>query len=519
MVLLSWKHYDLCKLPLHLWIVVDYASVFIFRLLMFVDNGIAARMGLDFGRQQRDAYFRGRIVVLFILYVVIYPFLWAWTIMGSIWFTNGYTCLPEKNQKWGFVVWLLFSYAGLSCLALYSVHKWLRRRKAHIERAQHGIPMSGISEYGVLVDMIRLPDWVFESAAQEMRIMEHDATPHHQGLYLSENQRQALELMIQELPLFSLKAVPTDCSDCPICLEEFRVGDQVRGLPCAHNFHVACIDKWLRLNIRCPRCRCSVFPNLQLNNLPSIPPDPNSSSNVSISHHSQSQPVSQSYFARMQSFLMPVHSENAASSDPEPSTVSTPNIGNNSDVILEVAENEDQPSESHGQPSQNHGQIAENGDQLSRNHGQIAENGDHMSKNHGQPSESHGQLSENYGQPSGSHGQLPENHGQLPENHGQPSENHGQRTSVEYVFYSELLTLVYQAIVICIYCTRNATFVTFKLKSNDFLELALLDESCLSYCCRLEKVTLAAKYQYKEYWTDYLLDMNNEHNFFEGDFF
>nr|KAJ0206154.1 hypothetical protein LSAT_V11C500252590 [Lactuca sativa] len=37
----------------------------------------------------------------------------------------------------------------------------------------------------VLVDMIRLPDWVFESVDQEMRVIEQDATPHHPGIYLS----------------------------------------------------------------------------------------------------------------------------------------------------------------------------------------------------------------------------------------------------------------------------------------------------------------------------------------------
>ncbi|KAJ0579827.1 putative E3 ubiquitin-protein ligase SIS3 [Helianthus annuus] len=66
--------------------------------------------------------------------------------------------------------------------------QWLTRRKVHLERAQLGITVSRISEYRVLVDMIRLPDRVFESAAQEMRVMEHDAIPHHPGLYLSENQ-------------------------------------------------------------------------------------------------------------------------------------------------------------------------------------------------------------------------------------------------------------------------------------------------------------------------------------------
>jgi hypothetical protein len=40
-------------------------------------------------------------------------------------------------------------------------------------------------------------------------------------------QREAVEALIQELPKFRLKAVPTDCSECPICLEEFRVGNEV----------------------------------------------------------------------------------------------------------------------------------------------------------------------------------------------------------------------------------------------------------------------------------------------------
>lgn len=41
-------------------------------------------------------------------------------------------------------------------------------------------------------------------------------------------QREAVEALIQELPKFRLKAVPTDCSECPICLEEFHLGDEVQ---------------------------------------------------------------------------------------------------------------------------------------------------------------------------------------------------------------------------------------------------------------------------------------------------
>ncbi|KAF5198667.1 E3 ubiquitin-protein ligase sis3 [Thalictrum thalictroides] len=45
-VAINWKRYHLCTHPLHMWIVADYTTVFVFRLLMFVDNGLAAGMGL-----------------------------------------------------------------------------------------------------------------------------------------------------------------------------------------------------------------------------------------------------------------------------------------------------------------------------------------------------------------------------------------------------------------------------------------------------------------------------------------
>ncbi|PKA63869.1 E3 ubiquitin-protein ligase SIS3 [Apostasia shenzhenica] len=311
-VSISWKRYHLCVYPLHIWIVVDYSTVFIFRLLMFLDNGLAAGMGLDLGWQQRYVRFCGRIVVLSVLVLILYPFLWTWTIIGTLWFTGAKSCLPEEGQKWGFLIWLAFSYCGLICFAFMSVGKWLARRRTHLQRAQQGIP---ISEYGVLVDMVRVPDWAFEAAGQELRGMGQD-TAYHPGLYLTAAQREAVEALIQELPKFRLKAVPTDCCECPICLEEFRVGNEVRGLPCAHNFHVDCIDQWLRLNVKCPRCRCSVFPNLDLSALSNIRTEserPSSSEETSaaIRYSRTSQPSVQSYLLRLQGLLHPVHIENA----------------------------------------------------------------------------------------------------------------------------------------------------------------------------------------------------------------
>ncbi|XP_073154843.1 putative RING-H2 finger protein ATL21A [Henckelia pumila] len=43
---------------------------------------------------------------------------------------------------------------------------------------------------------------------------------------------------------------------CAICLEDYVRNDTLRFMPgCEHCFHVECIDKWLRMNRRCPICR------------------------------------------------------------------------------------------------------------------------------------------------------------------------------------------------------------------------------------------------------------------------
>lgn len=42
---------------------------------------------------------------------------------------------------------------------------------------------------------------------------------------------------------------------CVVCMCDYETGEYVRKLSCNHNFHKACIDKWLDANITCPTCK------------------------------------------------------------------------------------------------------------------------------------------------------------------------------------------------------------------------------------------------------------------------
>lgn len=51
--------------------------------------------------------------------------------------------------------------------------------------------------------------------------------------------------------------------ECPVCLEKFEVGQQVRTLQCLHSFHMDCIDHWLHTNKNCPVCKTDIDANLE----------------------------------------------------------------------------------------------------------------------------------------------------------------------------------------------------------------------------------------------------------------
>ncbi|XP_078618847.1 uncharacterized protein LOC144886214 isoform X2 [Branchiostoma floridae x Branchiostoma japonicum] len=47
-------------------------------------------------------------------------------------------------------------------------------------------------------------------------------------------------------------------NSCTICMVEYKTGNKLRRMPCAHEFHSKCVDRWLKQNGSCPVCRQQV---------------------------------------------------------------------------------------------------------------------------------------------------------------------------------------------------------------------------------------------------------------------
>lgn len=65
---------------------------------------------------------------------------------------------------------------------------------------------------------------------------------------------------ISSLPTHLLSAaevqnLPPESMSCPICMEDFKQGDEQMTLPCFHKFHRGCSDEWLHRQGTCPICK------------------------------------------------------------------------------------------------------------------------------------------------------------------------------------------------------------------------------------------------------------------------
>lgn len=62
----------------------------------------------------------------------------------------------------------------------------------------------------------------------------------------------------------TVEVTPDDVAkntQCSVCMEDFRVKEPVRKLPCSHLYHTDCIVPWLQMHGTCPICRKTISVN------------------------------------------------------------------------------------------------------------------------------------------------------------------------------------------------------------------------------------------------------------------
>jgi len=75
-------------------------------------------------------------------------------------------------------------------------------------------------------------------------------------------QAQGLDhlLLLSTLPVSEWlgKCGSSDCSECPLCLCDYAVGERIMRLPCLHSGHEECLAKCLARRMQCPVCKLDI---------------------------------------------------------------------------------------------------------------------------------------------------------------------------------------------------------------------------------------------------------------------
>lgn len=141
-------------------------------------------------------------------------------------------------------------------------HLHARQIQAHIPH-QTPLPLQTASAYsGILLNFLAMFP-LSPYGQPETYSPDSNETENYEALLslaerLGEAKPRGLgRLEIEQLPNYKFNAETHtgDQTSCVICICDFEPRQTLRVLPCSHEFHAKCVDKWLRSNRTCPICR------------------------------------------------------------------------------------------------------------------------------------------------------------------------------------------------------------------------------------------------------------------------
>lgn len=85
-------------------------------------------------------------------------------------------------------------------------------------------------------------------------IVESDS--YHSVTFLTDDQlsRMGTRLHLELQQIETMKKNNEDLI-CPICMDDYHEGSDMKSLKCKHKFHTNCINSWFQMNISCPICK------------------------------------------------------------------------------------------------------------------------------------------------------------------------------------------------------------------------------------------------------------------------
>ncbi|XP_071946308.1 uncharacterized protein [Antedon mediterranea] len=83
-----------------------------------------------------------------------------------------------------------------------------------------------------------------QNTLSQMKVRKYKRIDQHRGQY--EGGRRSVSTL-------------SDGVLCAICLEDFKDGEDIRVVPCGHEFHRRCVDPWLLSNKTCPLCMYNIM--------------------------------------------------------------------------------------------------------------------------------------------------------------------------------------------------------------------------------------------------------------------
>ncbi|XP_062104620.1 uncharacterized protein LOC133815849 [Humulus lupulus] len=122
-----------------------------------------------------------------------------------------------------------------------------------------GVPLPGsIIRWNWPVQQTSSPQYAswLPPTAHPQRAMEPRSEPYAEAR--SSRRNPSLNLIRRDVYTPKESDGNEDTKSCTVCLEDFRVGQQVMLTPCDHMFHEDCIVPWVERSDHCPVCRSTL---------------------------------------------------------------------------------------------------------------------------------------------------------------------------------------------------------------------------------------------------------------------